>query len=312
MREVLRRPSGVYGFVVLAAVLVAAAVSFVWTPHPLTETDVSAGWRGPSPQHLLGTDLVGRDIFSWLLAGSRITVGVVTAATVLTAVVGLTLGAVTALAQRRWAEPLVVVVDVLVAFPVLLVAILFAAPFGGSLRVVVAAVALGAGVNVARVIRPEILRVSQSDFVLAARANGLGPVARFVQHVVPNVGPVAVVQLSQAAATTILAEVGLTFLGYGASASTPSWGRSLANAQTFIGVAPLSVLWPGLTVAATVLALNLFGDALREALDPRLRAAEPLPAAEPGPADAAARTPRPGPFARPVGEADGLAVGADR
>ena len=269
--EVVRRPGGVFGLLVVTLVLLAALVSFVWTPYPLLATDTSRGWLAPSVEHVLGTDQIGRDVLSWLLAGSRTTVLVVLAATSLAAVVGIPLGALGALAPPRWSEPVVVLVDVLVAFPVLLVAMLLAAPFGGSLAVVVVAVGCGAGVAVARVTRPEVLRVSQSDIVLAARASGVGAVGRLVQHIVPNVGPVVIVQLSQAAGASILAEAGLTFLGYGAPSSTPSWGRSLADAQAYIGVAPVSVVWPGLAIAVTVLALTLLGDALREAGDPRLR-----------------------------------------
>ena len=273
LAEVWRRPGGAFGVTVVGFVLLSAVVSLFWTPQPLLATDTSAGWLGPSATHLLGTDQIGRDVFSWLLAGSRTTVVVVVAATALTALIGFPLGALSALLPARLSEPLVVLIDILVAFPVLLVAMLLSAPFGGSLGVVVVAVGFGAGVNVARVTRPEILRVSQSDYMLAARASGVGTVSGLLQHVAPNVGPVAIVQLSQAAGTAILAEAGLTFLGYGAPSSTPSWGRSLSDAQSFIGVAPASVVWPGLAIALTVLALNLLGDAVREALDPRLRRA---------------------------------------
>lgn len=269
--ETWRRPAGAFGLLVVTGVLAAATVSLVWTPHPLLAADVTRGWHGPSWEHLLGTDLIGRDTLSWLLAGAQPTVVVVVASVVLAALVGLPLGALGALLPSRWSEPVVVVIDILVALPVLLVAMLLAAPFGGSLAVVVIAVGFAAGVNVARVTRPELVRASQSDYVLAARASGVGAVGRLVQHIVPNISPVMIVQLSQTAGTAILAEAGLTFLGYGAPTSTPSWGRALADAQSFIGVAPLSVVWPGLTIAVTVLALNLLGDALREAVDPRLR-----------------------------------------
>lgn len=271
LAEVWRRPGGAFGLVVLVTVVVAALVSTVWTPYPLLAVDTSHGWLGPSAQHLLGTDQIGRDTFSWLLAGARTTVVVVLASTALAALIGLPLGALGALAPARWSEPAIVLVDVLVAFPVLLVAMLLAAPFGGSLAVVVVAVGFGAGVVIARVTRPEIVRVSQADYVLAARAAGLGTVRRLTQHIVPNVGPVVIVQLSQVAGAAILAEAGLSFLGYGAPSATPSWGRSLGDAQAYIAVAPASVVWPGLAIAVTVLALNLLGDAVREALDPRLR-----------------------------------------
>lgn len=309
LAETWRRPAGSFGLLVVAGVLAAATLSLVWTPHPLLATDVARGWQGPSWDHLLGTDLIGRDTLSWLLAGAQTTVVVVVASVVLAALVGLPLGALGALLPARWSEPVVVLIDILVALPVLLVAMLLAAPFGGSLAVVVIAVGFAAGVNVARVTRPELVRASQSDYVLAARASGVGAVGRLTHHIVPNVSPVVIVQLSQTAGTAILAEAGLTFLGYGAPTSTPSWGRSLADAQSFIGVAPLSVVWPGLTIAVTVLALNLLGDALREAVDPRLRrgpVASLQEVAEPTSVHAAAVTAPLRPLvARVTGEPDG-------
>lgn len=270
LRHLLRRPDGVLGLGVVVLVVVVALVSLVWTPHALLAADASAAWQGPSLRHLLGTDRIGRDVLSWLMAGARTTVVVAAASTLVAALIGLPLAAAGALAPARLSEPLVVLVDILVAFPVLLVAMLLAAPFGGSLAVVVLAVGFGAGVQVARVTRPDIVRVGQSDYVLAARAAGVGAWRRLVDHVLPNVAPVVVVQLSQTAAVATLAEAGLSYLGYGAPSSTASWGRSLADAQPYIGVAPLAVVWPGLAIGLVVLALNLLGDAVRHVSDPRL------------------------------------------
>ncbi len=310
-RAVWRSGGGRYGAVIIALVLISAALSLVWTPYALQQTDTSQGWLGPSVPHPLGTDLIGRDTLSWLIAGSRTTVVIVLGSVLLAGVLGVGLGILSALLPGRLRESLVVAVDILVALPVLLIAILLAAPFGGSLAVVVLAVGIGAGVNVARVLRPEITRAAQSDFVLASRACGSGTMRRLRDHVIPTVGPLLVVQLSQVAGLALLSEAGLTFLGYGAPASTPSWGRSLAEAQHFIGVAPLSVMWPGLVIAATVLAVNLFGDALRDALDPRRR----TPVAAPGaaPQDAAAlsgQRPATAPPPSPALERDAATAGS--
>jgi peptide/nickel transport system permease protein len=270
VREVVRRPGGAYGVAVIAIVLAAAALSLVWTPYPLLAQDVAAKWQGPSPAHLLGTDQIGRDTFSGLLAGSRTTVFVATVAAAAAAVIGVTLGALGALTPRWVSEPLTVLVDILIAFPTLLIAMLFAASLGGSLWVVVAAVGVAGGVSIARVVRPEIRIADRSDFVLAARAAGVGRTRIIRRHIVPNTAPVVIVQISLVAAGAVLAEAGLSYLGYGAPAGTPSWGRSLADSQRFIAVQPEAVLWPGLTITLTVLALALLGDALRDAVDPRL------------------------------------------
>lgn len=265
-----RTPHGAFGLIVVGLVLVAAAISLFWTPYPLLKADSALPWSPPSWNHLLGTDQIGRDTFSWLLAGSRTAVAVVTGATAIAAVIGIVLGALSGAIRPRFAEPLIVLIDILVAFPVLLIAILLATSFGGSIVVVVVAVGLGAGVNLARVVRSEIVKVNASDYVLAAHASGTGSLGRLWRHILPNVAPVVVVQLSVTAGLALLAESGLTFLGYGAAPSEPSWGRVLADAQKYIGIAPLSVIWPGIAIGITVLALNLLGDAIGEALDPRL------------------------------------------
>ncbi|MGB4778300.1 MAG: ABC transporter permease [Microbacterium sp.] len=271
MREILRRPGGAYGVAVVLVVVLAAAVSLAWTPYPLLQQDVADKWQGPSPEHWLGTDQIGRDTFSWLLAGARTTVFVATLSAVIAAIVGIAVGAAGALTPRWVAEPVTVLVDILIAFPTLLIAMLLAASFGGSLWVVVVAVGIAGGVAVARVVRPEIRIADRSDFVLAARAAGVVRARIVRRHLVPNVAPVVIVQLSLIAAAAVLAEAGLSYLGYGAPAGTPSWGRSLAESQRFIGVHPSAVLWPGLTITLTVLGLSLLGDAVREAVDPRLR-----------------------------------------
>lgn len=271
LRELVRRPTGVFGLIVVAAVLGAALLSLFWTPYPLLEANVADKWQGPSAGHWLGTDQIGRDTLSWLLAGAQTTVFVAFFSVVIAGALGILLGLLGALTPRWSAEPLAVLVDILIAFPVLLIAMLLAAINGGSLWVVVLAVGIGSGVSIARVTRPEIRIVRRADFVLAARAAGVGSVRSILRHVVPNVAPVVVVQLSLTAAVSLLAEAGLSYLGYGAPSGTPSWGRSLADSQAYIGVRPESVLWPGLAITITVLGLTLLGDAIREATDPRLK-----------------------------------------
>ena len=173
-------------------------------------------------------------------------------------------------------ETVAVLVDILIAFPVLIIAMMISAVWGGSLWVVIVSVGIGFGVNIARVTRPELRRVQRSDFIVAARAAGLTPAQSLVRHLLPNVAPVFIVQLSWSMAVAVLAEAGLSYLGFGASVADSSWGILLADLQRYIGVHPLSVLWPGLAITLTVLSLNLLGDALREATDPTLsrRAAE--------------------------------------
>ena len=135
---------------------------------------------------------------------------------------------------------------------------------------VIVSVGIGFGVNIARVTRPELRRVLHSDFVLAGRAAGLTPFQNLYRHLLPNVAPVFIVQLSWGMAVAVLAEAGLSYLGFGAPLTEPSWGLLLKDLQQYISVHPLSVVWPGLAITITVLGLNLLGDALREATDPTL------------------------------------------
>lgn len=271
LRELLVRPGGAYGVAVVVLLLAAAALSLVWSPHPLLQQDVALKWSGPSLTHPLGTDQIGRDTLSWLLAGTRTTLFVAFFAALIAAVVGVTLGVLATLTPRRVSEPIAVLIDILIAFPTLLIAMLLAASLGGSLWVVVVAVGVAGGVSIARVVRPEIRIADRSDFVLAARAAGVRRIRVVIEHIVPNVAPVVIVQISLVAASAVLAEAGLSYLGYGAPAGTPSWGRLLAESQKYIGVQPAAVLWPGFAITLTVLGFSLLGDAWREAVDPRLR-----------------------------------------
>jgi len=271
MARLWRSSTGRFGLVVVAAILLTAIVSLVWTPFDPRSIDSSARWAGPSWPHLLGTDNTGRDILSLIMVGARTTVFVAVGAGIVATLFGLALAALGALTPRWTRESVAVLIDILVAFPVLLIAMMISSVWGGSLWVVVWAVGIGFGVNIARVTRPELRRVLRSDFVLAARAAGLTPAQNLVRHLLPNIAPIFIVQLSWGTAVAVLAEAGLSYLGFGATVTEPSWGLLLSELQRYITVHPTSVLWPGLAITLTVLALNLLGDALREATDPTLR-----------------------------------------
>ena len=269
-RRLLSISTGRFGLAVVLLVLLTAAVSLVWTPFDPQQVDIPGRWAPPGWPHVLGTDASGRDILSLLMAGARTTVLVAVGAGVIATVIGIALAALGALTTRWVRESVAVLVDVLIAFPVLLIAMMISSVWGGSLGVVIWSVGIGFGVNIARVTRPELRRVLHSDFVLAGRASGLTPLQNLGIHLLPNVAPVFIVQLSWAMAVAVLAEAGLSYLGFGAPITEPSWGLLLAELQSYITVHPLSVLWPGLAITVTVLRLNLLGDALREATDPTL------------------------------------------
>lgn len=276
LRALWRSGTGRFGIIVVLVIAVTALVSLFWTPFSPLSTDLKDRWAAPGWPHLLGTDGTGRDILSLIMTGARTTVFVSVGAAIIATVVGVLLAALGALTARWMRETIAVLVDILIAFPVLMIAMMISSVWGGSLWVVIWAVGIGFGVNIARVTRPELRRVQQSDFVLAGLASGLTATQNLTRHLLPNVAPVFIVQLSWSMAVAVLAEAGLSYLGFGASVTEPSWGILLADLQRYIGVHPLSVIWPGLAITITVLGLNLLGDSLREATDPTLahRAAE--------------------------------------
>lgn len=270
LRRLWSLSTGRFGIVVVTVIGVVAAIATVWTPFDPQRVDISGAWASPGWPHLLGTDQTGRDIVSLLMAGARTTVWVAIGAGVVATAIGLALAALGALTTRWVRESVAVLVDILIAFPVLLIAMMVSAVWGGSLWVVIVSVGIGFGVNIARVTRPELRRVLRSDFVLAGRAAGLTPFQNLWRHLLPNVAPVFIVQLSWGMAVAVLAEAGLSYLGFGAPATEPSWGLLLDQLQPYLSAHPLSVVWPGLAITITVLGLNLLGDGLREATDPTL------------------------------------------
>lgn len=270
LRRLWSLSTGRFGIIVVAVIGLVALVAQFWLPFEPQRVDVANRWASPSWPHLLGTDNSGRDILSLLMAGARTTVWVALGAGVVATLIGLVLAALGALTARWVRESVAVAVDILIAFPVLLIAMMISSVWGGSLAVVIFSVGIGFGVNIARVTRPELRRVLHSDFVLAGRASGLTPFQNLWRHLLPNVAPVFIVQLSWGMAVAVLAEAGLSYLGFGAPPTEPSWGLLLKELQAYISVHPGSVVWPGLAITITVLGLNLLGDALREATDPTL------------------------------------------
>lgn len=266
-----RTSTGRFGLIVVGAIVLIAVVSFFWTPFDPKDASPADRFGLPGWPHLLGTDGSGRDMLTQIMTGARTTVFVAVGAAIVSSVIGIALACLAALTPRLVREGMSTVIDILIAFPVLLIALMISSAFGGSLWVVVIAVGIGYGVNIARVTRPELRRVLASDFVIAARASGLTTMQNVVRHLLPNIAPVFIVQLSWSMSVAVLAEAGLSYLGVGASISDPSWGLLLSDTQRYITMHPLAVVWPGLAITLTVLALNLLGDGLRDATDPTLR-----------------------------------------
>lgn len=262
------RPSGKYALVVLALWVLVSVTSLFFTPQSLWDTDGYHVWAKPSADHWLGTDGTGADVFSWLMAGSRTNLLIVILTVALSSVLGMAFVAAMVARSSAVSASSVVVVDALISLPTTLIALVLAVPMGASVAVIVIACGFGYGLNLARVTRPSALLAARSDYVRSALSNGAHGGYVLMRHIMPNVLPVALVQLSLSAGTAVLAESGLTYLGIGVPSGVPSWGHSLATSVKFVNIYPLTVLWPGLIVTLVVIALNLFGDTLRDAVDP--------------------------------------------
>jgi peptide/nickel transport system permease protein len=257
------------GGAITGALLLVAIISFYWTPHSLTRMNLRARLQPPSHEFLLGTDQFGRDVLSQLMAGaqSALTIGVM--AVLIGLVVGVTLGLLAA-ARGGWIEELTMrASDLLFAFPVVLLAIMFAAAMGAGTTNSMIAIGIHNIPIFARLTRGAAKSIWTRDFVMAARVGGRGTWDISLRHVLPNVLNILVVQATISFAIAILADAALSYLGLGTQPPTPTWGRMLKDAQTFMSQNPYLAIFPGLTIAVTVLGLNLFGDALRDMLDPR-------------------------------------------
>ncbi|EXU63605.1 MULTISPECIES: ABC transporter permease [unclassified Streptomyces] len=258
------------GGLIVALVLGMALLSFVWTPHDPTLVNPSARLQEPSAEYWFGTDKFGRDVFSQILMGSRTTLFVGFVAVGVAALVGVPLGIVAGMAPRWFGELLMRGNDMLLAFPALLLAIMFAAVYGASTLVAMVAIGIASIPNFARLIRGGTLQVMQTEYVIAARAAGRGPFAIGLRHVLPNVSSLVIVQASVGFAIAVLAEAALSFLGFGTPPPTPSWGRMLQESQEMLSSAPRLAVFPGVAIAVAVLGFNLLGDGLRDRFDPKL------------------------------------------
>jgi peptide/nickel transport system permease protein len=265
-----RRANFAIGAGLVAAVVLLALLSFAWTPWPATELDIPHKLQPPSAAHWLGTDSLGRDIVSLLIVGSRVSIAVGLIAVGIGIAFGVALGLLAAV-RRGWVEEAVMrLADFTFAFPALLSAIMLTAIYGPGLVTSIVAIGIFNVPVFARITRASALVVRSREYVTAARALGKSEWRITVEHVLPNIAAILIVQATIQFALAILAEAALSYLGLGTQPPTPSWGRMLNEAQLQLFQAPQLAVYPGLAIALTVLGLNLMGDGLRDILDPRL------------------------------------------
>lgn len=267
----LSNRSFVIGLAITAIIAALAALSFVWTPYDVTNLVVAERMRAPSAAHLFGTDHFGRDILSMIMVGARNSIAVALVAVGIGMGIGVPLGCLAAARGGFVDEAVMRLNDLVFAFPALLSAVMITAVFGpGAVNAIVAIGIFNIPVF-ARVARAGALAIWPREFIMAARAAGKDTTRITVEHILPNIATMLLVQGTIQFALGILAEAGLSYVGLGAQPPMPSWGTMLFDAQTRMMVAPYLALFPGFAMVLTVLGLNLLGDGLADVLDPKLR-----------------------------------------
>lgn len=271
VRKALANRSFVIGLAITGLVALMALVSFVWVPYDVTVLPVADRLKPPSWTHWLGTDHFGRDVLSMIMVGARNSIAVALVAVGIGMGLGVPLGCWAA-ARGGWLDEIVMRFnDLVFAFPALLSAIMITAIFGpGAVNAIIAIGIFNIPVF-ARVARAGALAIWPREFILAARAAGKGKALITVEHILPNIANLLLVQGTIWFALAVLAEASLSYLGLGAQPPMPSWGRMLFEAQTRMVAAPYLAIFPGMAIVLTVLGLNLLGDGLSDVLDPKLR-----------------------------------------
>ena len=266
-----RSPAALFGGTVVGlAVLVALGAPFLATTDPVTQ-NLRALLAAPSPTHWFGTDELGRDTYSRIVFGARTSLGVGLSATAIALCFGLTIGLIAGW-FGGWADVVAMrAVDGLLAFPALVLALAITATLGPNVQDAIVAIGVTGIPAFARLARGQVLAVKNLDFVQSARALGASDARILGRHVLPNIAAPLIVQTSLAIPAAIIAEAALGFLGLGVQPPTPSWGAMINAGKGYLEADPILVLAPGAAIFLTVLAFNFLGDAVRDALDPRMR-----------------------------------------
>lgn len=266
-----RYKPGVAALVFLGFLSILAIAPGLFEPYGYQDIDLANRAQGPSWDHPMGFDMVGRDLLSRLIRGTRVAYLVGISATAIALTIGVTVGA-TAGYFGGWVDSILSrIVDSIMAFPLIVLLITLAAVVGPGVQTTVFVIGLTVWAQYARVVRAEVLSVRERDFVTSARSAGASDPRIIFRHILPNVlGPV-IVLASLAVGGIIILEAALSFLGLGVQPPTPSWGGMLADARPFITTYPYMPIFPGVMIFLTVIAFNLLGDGLRDALDPRQR-----------------------------------------
>jgi len=278
-RTLLLSKTAVFGAIVFGLFVLTAILALVLAPHDPDQQNlerrlappIGLGKEGASYEYPLGNDNLGRDILSRLIVGSRVSLLVGISVVAMASVAGSAVGAMSGYYRGKFDNVAMRIVDVWMAFPSLLLAIAFGAALGPGISNLVFALALASWVVYSRVVRAEVLVLREQEFILAAQCIGATETRIITRHILPNVLPPILVIASLQMGTIIIAEASLSFLGIGVQSSVPTWGGMLADGREFMRQSWWMATFPGIAISIVVLSVNLFGDGLRDALDPQLR-----------------------------------------
>ena len=275
IRLVTEKPLGTAcGIIILILIFVAIFADFLM-PYPYAETHLADRLQGPSAQYLIGTDQLGRDFLSRIIFGARISVLVGLAVTALSVTLSTLVGGTSGFLGGKLDLGVQRLVDAWVAFPGLLLLLTILSLVGKGVLQVILVLGIAGGIGGSRIVRGAVIGIKENDYFLAAEAIGCEKWRAFIRHVLPNIMPVLIISFSMSIGGVILALASLSFLGFGLPPATPDWGGLLSReGRRFMEQVPWLALFPGLCLTITVYSLNMFGDAMRDLLDPRLRGGE--------------------------------------
>lgn len=270
LKALVRDPAAAFGLFLVALVVLVAIFGPILISQDPTKINPAQALQAPSGEHWFGTDELGRDTFSRVVAGARVSITVSLLAASLACVVGVSIGVAAAL-RRGWIDSVLMrSMDMVFSFPALLLALLFVSVLGSDMRNLIIALGIVYTPTFARVARGATLAVVAEPFIEAARSVGVPSWRKIRRYVLPNIAAPVSVQFTVSIAYAIIVEASLSYLGLGVQPPAPSWGNMLSAAKPLLEISPWPALFPGLAIALTVLGFNLFGDGLRDALDPRI------------------------------------------
>ncbi len=259
------------GITILALLIISAIIAPIFSKYKMDDIDLFNISATPNADHILGTDDLGRDVFTRLFSGGRISLGVGIFATIIQIVIGVTLGAVSGYYGGLIDNIIMRLVDIIMCFPLFMIAVAIAAVIGPSIWNLIIIIAILSWTNIARIVRAEVLSLKEREFIEASRALGLNNFEIIIKHVLPNILSPILVSATLAIADAILTEAALSFLGMGVKPPQPSWGNMLSAAQSMKTLQYEWWLWvpPGLLIFLTVLSINFLGDGLKDIMDPK-------------------------------------------